>query len=242
VRGYNGLIYFFGDNPPGTAFADRFGGNVPVPGYARVFVTSSARSNSYDGIYLTLDRPLSADGRWGFNFAYTYAEGEQTGTDNPGEGIFFGAFDYGTSADLFEFPATGIDRHRVVASGTVLLPARFLVSSIVTLGSGAPFTIFDDSQDPFTVRWNEGRPAKDDFIAPDAFAYQSVDARLEWAAPPIKDVALTLIGEGFNLLDHDNGGCFESFKPRLPAVNARFGEPNCELNTRRFQLGARVAF
>jgi hypothetical protein len=242
VRGYNGLIYFFGDNPPGTAFADRFGGNVPVPGYARVFVTSSARSNSYDGIYLTLDRPLSADGRWGFNFAYTYAEGEQTGTDNPGEGIFFGAFDYGTSADLFEFPATGIDRHRVVASGTVLLPARFLVSSIVTLGSGAPFTIFDDSQDPFTVRWNEGRPAKDDFIAPDAFAYQSVDARLEWQAPPIKDVAITLIGEGFNLLDHDNGGCFESFKPRLPAVNARFGEPNCELNTRRFQLGARVAF
>jgi hypothetical protein len=55
-------------------------------------------------------------------------------------------------------------------------------------------------------------------------------------------VRVGLLGEGFNLFDHDNGGCFESFKPRLPNVNARFGQPNCEFNTRRYQVGARVSF
>jgi hypothetical protein len=92
------------------------------------------------------------------------------------------------------------------------------------------------------VRWNEGRPPQDDFIIDDAWAYRSVDLRLEWQAPAIKDVRVTLIGEGFNVFDFDNGGCFESFKPRLPNVNQRFGEPNCEFNTRRLQAGARVSF
>jgi hypothetical protein len=92
------------------------------------------------------------------------------------------------------------------------------------------------------VAWNEGRPQKHDFIIPDAWAYRSVDARLEWQAPPIRDVAVSLIGEGFNVFDFDNGTCFESFKPRLPNVNPRFGEANCEFNTRRYQVGARVSF
>ena len=242
IESENGIIYFFADLPPGTPFADRFGGGVPIDGYARAFYTSQARKTWYDGVLLSLDRPISADGRWGFHLAYTYAEAEQNGTDNPGEGISFGAFDYAGPDDLFRFPGTNDERHRVVMNGIVRLPWRFMASSVITLGSGTPFTVFDDSQDPFTVRWNEGRPDGDSFLGIGDWVYQSVDARLEWQAPPIGDFAVTLIGEGFNVLDHDNYGCFESFKPRLPNVNERFGEPNCEFNTRRFQVGARVAF
>jgi Carboxypeptidase regulatory-like domain/TonB dependent receptor/TonB-dependent Receptor Plug Domain len=243
ARGYNNLMYFFGDLPPGTRFEDRFGANVQVPGFARVFVTSTARRTWYDALFLTLDRPIAVNGRWGFNLAYTYAEAEQTGTDNPGEGVAFGAFDYLDSNSLFRFPGTNDERHRLVMSGTVALPGNFQASSIITLGSGLPFTIFDDSVAPFTVRWNEGRPEQEDFIIPDAWAYRSVDLRLEWEAPPIANaVRVSLIGEGFNVFDFDNGGCFESFRPRLPAVNARFGEANCEFNTRRFQGGLRVEF
>jgi outer membrane receptor protein involved in Fe transport len=243
VRGYNNLMYFFGDLPPGTQFGDRFGGNVSVPGYARVFVTSTARRSWYDGILVNLDRPIAADGRWGFNLAYTYAEAEQTGTDNPGEGVAFGAFDYLDSNSLFKFPGTNDERHRLVMSGTVALPANFQVSSLITLGSGVPFTIFDDSVAPFTVRWNEGRPEKKDFIIPNAWAYRSVDLRLEWQAPAIYDqVRISLIGEGFNIFNFENGADFDSGKPRLPATNARFGQPNRLFNTRRLQAGVRVGF
>src|SRR6185503_13826139 len=154
----------------------------------------------------------------------TYAKAKQTGTDNPGEGVAFGAFDYIDSNALYKFPGTNDERHRVVLSGTYQLPASFQVSSLITLGSGVPFTVFDDSVAPFTVRWNEGRPKKYDFIVPGAWTYRSVDLRLEWEAPAIKDVRISLVGEGFNIFDYDNFGCFESFKPRLPATNPRFGE------------------
>lgn len=243
VRGYNGLSYFFGDLPPGTTFGDRFGGNVNIPGYARVFITSNSRRTWYDGFFLTLDKPYTAGSRWAFNLAYTYAKASQTGTDNPGEGITFGAFDFLNSDSYYKFDGTNDERHRLVMSGTVALPWNFRVSSLITLGSGLPFTVFDDSQDPFTIRWNEGRPAKDDFIIPNAWAYRSVDLRLEWDAPEIaKRVKVTLVGEGFNIFNFDNNKDFENFKPRLPNVNARFGQPNGQFNTRRFQIGARVGF
>ncbi len=242
VRSYNGLIYFFADLPPGTAFDNRFSGNVPVPGYARVFYTSTSRRTWYDGALLSLDRPMSGGDRWGFHLAYTYARAYQNGTDNPGEGVAFGAFDYATSADLYKFPASNEERHHVVMSGTVRLPARFQLSSLIDLGSGTPYTIFDDSTAPFTVRWNQGQPDKKSFIIPNAFAYRDVDLRLEWQAPPIKDVAISLIGEAFNVFNFDNYNGFNSFKPRLPAVNDQFGDPTSEFNTRRYQVGARVSF
>lgn len=243
VRTYNGLAYFFGDLPPGTAFGDRWGNNVQVPGYARIFVTSTGRKWWYDGYFLTLDRPMTASTNWGFNLAYTYAKAYQNGTDNPDEGIAFGAFDYLNSQSFYKFPSSNTDKQRLVMSGTYRLPAGFQVSSIITLGSGVPFTIFDDSHDPFTVRWNEGTPPQDSFLGIGKWAYQSVDLRVQWDAPKISDrVQVSLIGEGFNLENHHNYSCLENFKPRLPNVNERFGQGNCEYNTRRFQAGARVSF
>lgn len=246
VRAHNGLAIFFGDRVPGTTFNDRFGNNIPIPGYGRVFVTSTARRWWSDAVMLSLDRPYTPAAQgisWGFNLAYTYTDAYQSGTDNPGEDISFGAFDYLSSDDYYKFPASNNESHRLVVSGTVGLPYNFRISSVITLGSGLPFTIFDNSRDPFTVRWNEGEPEKSDFIIPEAWAYRSVDLRVEWEAPPIADaVRIGLFAEGFNLFDYANYNGFESFKPRLPAVNENFGNPTSAFNARRYQLGARVSF
>lgn len=233
VESSNGLIQFFGDNPPGTAFNDRFGGNVPVPGFARVFVASTAGHTWYDAALLSIDKPFANN--WGMNVAYTYAKAYKNGQDNTGEGLVFGAFDYGSPDDLYKFPGTNDERQRLVVSGTVGLPLSFRLSTLITLGTGTPFTIFDDSGPTFRVRWNEGRQD-------DSWPYQSFDLRLEWTSPPIADrFSVGLIAEGFNLTDHDNFNSFEQFKPRPPGVS-HLGEPRSEINTRRFQLGARVTF
>ena len=55
-------------------------------------------------------------------------------------------------------------------------------------------------------------------------------------------VNLSLVAEGFNIFDYSNYNAFESFKPRLPNVNNKFGQGTSAFNTRRFQLGARVSF
>jgi outer membrane receptor protein involved in Fe transport len=233
VEGRNSQIQFFGDNPPGTAFNDRFGGNVPVPGFGRVFVATTAGRTWYDGVFLTVDKPYSDN--WALNLAYTYAKASKNGQDNPGEGLQFGAFDYGNAGDLYKFPGANDERHRIVLSGTVGLPWNFTFSSLITLGTGVPFTVFDGSGPVFRVRWNEGRQEG-------SWPYQSIDARVDWEAPPVFDrVTFGLSAEGFNLADHDNYGCFDNFKPAPPAVST-VGKPNCENSTRRFQIGARVRF
>jgi outer membrane receptor protein involved in Fe transport len=243
VRGFNGLSYFFGDRVPGTSFNDRFGNNIPIPGYGRVFITSSARQTWSSSYMFTLDKPYTVESRWGFDLAYTYTDAFQEGTDNPSEGVAFGAFDYLSSATFYKIPASNEEKHRLVMTGTVGLPANFRVSSVITLGSGLPYTIFDDSHDPFTVRWNEGTPPKSSFIIPNAWGYRSVDLRLEWDAPPISNtVKIGLVAEGFNVFNYSNYNGFDNFRPRLPAVNPTFGNPTSAFNARRFQVGARVSF
>ena len=229
----NNQIVFFADNPPGTAFNNRFGGNVPVPGFARIFRMSTVGRTWYDAALLTIDKPFSNN--WGVNLAYTYAKAYKNGTDNTGEGLQFGAFDYGSVDDLYKFRGSNDERHRIVLSGTVGLPANFRVSSLLTLGSGLPFTVFDDSGSAFRVGWNEGE-------RDGTWPYQSLDLRVEWTSPAIAGrYTVGLIAEGFNLTDHDNYDAVEQFKPRPPAVS-HLGEPRTEFNTRRYQLGARLTF
>lgn len=235
----NGIYQFFGDNPPGTPFNDRFGNGIPVAGFGRVFVAKTPGRTWYDAAFLTIDRPFTSN--WGLNLAYTYAKAYKNGTDNGGEGVAFAAFDYGSQDDFYKFRGTNDERHRLVVSGIVGLPFNLRVASLLTLGSGVPFTVFDDSGPAFRVAWNEGSPPKDDFIVSNAWAYRRMDARLEWEAPAIADrVRLGLSAEVFNIFDHDNFGCFDSFKPR--SGPSTVGKPNCEFNTRRYQAGARVSF
>ena len=244
VRVKNGMSWFFGDLPPGTAFGDRFGNGVAVPGYARVFIADTSRQSWYDAFYLTVDKPYTTDSRWGFNLAYTYAEADSTGTADAGEGVRFSAFDYLNAASYERHPGDFDERHHIVASGIVGLPLNLQLSGILTLGSGVPFTVFDASQgfDKFQVRWNAGRPQQRDFLGWKNWVYRSFDLRLNWEvkAGPTR---IGLIGEVFNAFDWVNEGCgFEGFKPPSPEVNAKFGVGFCQFNTRRFQVGAQVKF
>lgn len=244
VRAKNGMAWTFADLPPGTAFNDRWSGQVPVAGYARAFRTTSVRETKYDAVYLTLDKPFTRDSNWGFNLAYTYGEAEAFG---PGtDGVIF-ALDY-VSPEAFDWhPADFDERHRLVMSGTYGLPLGLRVSGIVTLGSGFPFTIYDASQgwDKFRVRFGAGRLEKRSFLGWENWVYRSVDLRLDWETVVGGGFRVGLIGEAFNVLNYVNEGCAgwsTGFIPPAGETNASFGKGECHFNSRRYQVGARVSF
>ena len=242
TRGANGLSWGFGTLPEEAPFNDRWGDSIPIPGYGLVLRSSDVRHTWYDGYFLTLDKPFDRDSNWGFNFAYTYSKAYQEGTLD--EGVAF-SFDYVSPHDFYKFPANADERHRVVASGTLGLPWGFTTSGIITLGSGTPITYTDctNGWDVCVTHFNGARPDKQDFIIPDAWAYRTVDLRLEWQAPPIaKALELTLIGEAFNVFNFDNYGCFDGWAGAPGEPNPNFLKPNCEYNTRRYQVGARLSF
>jgi hypothetical protein len=229
IRGKNLFTYLRGNlNPDGTCCID-------VPGFGNVFISSDDRGTRYRAWYFTVDRPYTEASRWGFGIAYTRTRSQKNGGD------LFSAFDYATANDFFYFPANDDERHRVVINGIVGLPWGFQLSTLITLGSGLPFTITDDSVAPVNIRRNEGRPPRGNFIFQDAFAYRSVDLRLTKSFQMF-DGNLSVALEGFNIFNYDNFVEFDTFIPRLPEVNANFGQPRRAINPRRLQFGVTYAF
>jgi outer membrane receptor protein involved in Fe transport len=240
VEGSNGLVWSFGTLPPGTNFNDRWGAWIPVPGYGFIMRGYDVRKTEYDGVFLTFDKPYTSDSKWGANFAYSYGKGYQNASLD--EGTAF-AFDY-LPPDFPMFPSNNDERHRFIASGTVGLPLGFRVASIITLGSGTPFSYTDCLAGWDKCVWypNGGRPPKQSFLGIEEFAYRSVDLRLEWEARFGGDFHVGVVGEAFNVFDYDNDGCFDGWAGAPGEPNPRFGQPNCQFNTRRFQVGVKLGF
>ncbi|MCA1563191.1 MAG: carboxypeptidase regulatory-like domain-containing protein [Acidobacteria bacterium] len=248
--GRNGMAWSFGTLPPETQFNDRWGGWIRIPGYELIMRSYDDRKTKYNALFLKLDRPKTAGVKWGGNFAYTYSKGFQNASYD--EGAAF-AFDF-IPPNWPLFPSNGDERHRLIMSGTVELPARFQVSPIISLGSGTPYTYTDclAGWDQCQTHFNAARPEKQSFLGQKQsflglklkqFAYRSVDLRLHWEAPPVAKVArLSLIGEAFNAFNFDNNGCLDGWAGAPGEPNARFLQPTCQFNTRRYQIGARVAF
>jgi outer membrane receptor protein involved in Fe transport len=209
-----------------------------IQGYSNVLLSDNKQAR-FDGVYFKLDRPFartpgSSDswlGGWGFNLAYTYGEGEQTGGD-----LF--SLDFPFPEQYGYYPTSNDERHRLVMSGIVQLPWDLLASGLITLGSGTPYTIFDSTGPEFRIRRNEGRPEKYDFIIPDAWAYRSVDLRLEKSFR-IAASSLAVIAEAINVFDFENYGGFDG---TLSPTNANFGEPSTLVEPgRRYQVGLRLS-
>ena len=237
-RSKNGLVWSFGTEPPGTRFDDRWGNWIAIPGYGLILRSYDDRTRQYNGVYLTLDRPRTAGSRWGANFAYTWSEGYQNASLD--DGVAF-AFDF-LPPDFPRFPANGDERHRVVMSGSVALPFNFEASSIISLGSGLPVSYAEALTGPYHFHPNGTRPETQSFLGIDAFAYRSVDARLQWNAPTFSNVRVSLIAEAFNIFDYDNYSGFDTWGGGLNSPNPNFLTPNAEINTRRFQFGTRITF
>lgn len=237
IRSENGFSFIFGNrNAEGNCCVQL------APGFSNVLLSTDDKQSWFDGIYLTVDRPFHGGGKfpWGMRLAYTYGEAEQNGGD-----LF--SLDFPTVADYPRYPTANDERHRIVYSAMVGMPWGLRASTLITLGSGLPYNIFDASRgfgpNEFRFRRNEGQPEQYDFIIPDAWAYRSVDLRLEksFALGSFGDLGVIL--EAFNVFDFENYGCYQGFKPPAPEVNPKFGQPDCLVEPgRRLQAGLTLAF
>jgi hypothetical protein len=226
MRGVNGFTYNFGTRrADGTCC-------FSVANYSNILISEASKRFWYDALYVTVDKPYTVASKWGFGIAYTYGKSDQTGND-----LFSLDFPH---ANAPRHPTPNDERHRIVLSGILGLPWDVRASSLITLGSGLPYTIADASlgfgPNEFHLRLNEGRQTG-------TFPYQSWDLRLQKDFPIGARARIGLVAEGFNLTNHNNYGCFEGFISKLPEVNPNFGKPNCLVTDgRRAQFGVNVGF
>lgn len=248
VRGKNGLSWFFANQPPFSTFNARWDARIPIRldypngqtyDIAGLFKGMSFRKSKQDALFVTFDRPYTANARWGINVAYTLQRARQTGASFAGDGGVAFELDHVFPQDLEWVPSNFDERHRLVASGTAGLGGGFLASGILTLSSGFPYTIADASQgwNNFRYVWNGARPSQP--------GYSSLDLRLDWTGRLGGGTSLRLIGEALNIFDAANYNYdpwTSGFKPPAGETNASFGKPSTAFNPRRFQIGARFAF
>jgi len=226
ARSRNGLTFTFGNrNPNGECcFA--------IPGFSNVLLSSDEKKAWYDAMFLTLEKPLTSQSKWGGQLTYTLGRAEEIGGD-----LF--SLDYIRVTDYPRHPTSTDERHRIVATGIYQLPADFRVSAFIQLASGVGYTIEDFSQG-FGINQKRillftGRP--------DArLAYKSVDLRLDKLVRFGKRQALELSGQVFNLFNSDNYTGYNQFIPPLPEVNLNFGNPTREDPKRRLQFGVSYRF
>jgi Carboxypeptidase regulatory-like domain/TonB dependent receptor len=215
---------------------------LPVPGFSNILISDAeGREAWYDGLYVQVDRPYGVGGaKYGFSVTYTLGTAEQTGGD-----LF--SLDFPTVADYPRFPTGSDERNRLVLTGIVRLPWDFLASTFITLGSGTPYTIDDQSlgggPNERQLMRNAGRPEQFAFIFPDAWAYRSVDVQVEKTFRFLNTNQFSLIFQGFNIFSYDNFSGYQGFIPTLPATNPNYGRPSSLVDPgRRLQFGVRYGF
>ncbi len=226
-----------------TETGGRFDGPSPVDvGHPEfrdlIFFSNHDREREFKAVYFTADKPYTEESGWGLQFTYTYTDATQNGSRDTGSAAF--DFDYNITALTPEYPSATDETHRIVASGTLGLPYAFLLSGIVTLGSGLPYNISNCPNGVGGVNtcFNAARPATDNFIIPDAFAFRQVDLRLTKRIPTFGGQSVELIVDAINIFDFDNGSTFEG-----DFNNPRFGRPLANfLPTRSFQVGLRYSW
>lgn len=240
VASKNGFSFIFGNrNAQGNCCADN------SANYSNVLLSDNNPRTWYQALMLQVDRPYAFVARdkfnWGVGVAYTYAKGRQRGGD-----LF--SLDYRTVNDYPEFP-TSIDvPNLLVANWIVDIPYLWGVqySGVVRLHSGDPYNIFDQSAGGQTrVLLNSGRPPKQNFILPgDIWGFRNVDMRLRKDLLGLsQQYRIAVTADLFNAFNFNNLGCWEGYKPPLPATNANFGNANCvSSDARRFQAGLSVDF
>ncbi|MGH7541644.1 MAG: TonB-dependent receptor [Gemmatimonadota bacterium] len=246
VRGWDDMVFWFFHHCPTEAANQAGCAPIDPPNFTNVLVSTQDTRHWYDAIYLKAQKRYSDQSPWGVQLAYTLGWARES----PNIDGQFGGLCCLSPTEFEKTPSRNDERHRITFNWIVGLPWEIGFSGIGDFGSGLPFSLTDPTQFrpsglsplfcsdestqgncvPGTER--EGRPTEGG-----AFPDKSLDVRLQkgfrWGT-----YGITVTAEVIDLFDWDH---FTGYQGNVN--NTDFLEPCCtDGETRRFQLGAEVAF
>jgi hypothetical protein len=205
----------------------------PDPRFANVSRFESLGTSAYDGLTVSLRRPLA--GWWGARVSYTLSRAQ----DDAGNAFFFSPQD---SRDVHAEwgPSDNDQRHRLVASGELRLLGMGL-SAIFSYGSPLPFNVTTSTDRNNDTNVND-RPEGVGRNSERGFPFASLDLRLSRRVAVGHRHSVELSLDAFNVLNRANlqlpNGVFgPGATPR-----AGFGQATSAADPRQVQLGLRARF
>ena len=230
--GANGL------NPDGTC-CNNYDGVLRTHGFSNFIYFTNDAKTFYDALQLQVDRPYrrsSAKFGWGAGVAVTVAKRQVQGRDGLDD-----LFDFPTSKSIAKHISND-ERVRIVSNWITDVPYLFGIqfSGLLTLGSGpksdvgCPPRFCGDAYHPGGFS-----PPGQTTLFFGKWVYRSLDLRLRKDFPSFGGTQLGVTLDGFNIMNWDNLGCFDTGD----RANPNFGTANCTVtDARRFQLGMEYNF
>lgn len=243
IRSHDGILFAIGNRRPDGAYAPpgiTFGSGpfgFPLPGYGLFFLGDNAVETRLNAFLFSLDKPYTSDSRWGVTFAYTYSDAEENRSNSD---IF--TFDYPNLDKVGVIGATGVSRHRVVATGVVDIWWDMTLSSKLTLASPPGNTGLDcfNGFDPGGCN----NAAFNTYYFDDQ-NFRQLDLALQkiWAVGG--DVKLRIRADVLNVTNERNYTDFGNFRGVNQTLNRDFGRrtgDGIQLPTRTFKISLGVDF
>ena len=135
-----------------------------------------------------------------------------------------------------------------MTTGIFGLPWDFIGSVFITLGSGTPYTINDQSQgaarrpEPHQAQRRPARSVRLHHSRTRGRIAAST-CRSRRRSSSATHNAVSVIFQGFNVFSFDNFSGYQGNIPTLPATNPNFGKPSSLVDPgRRLQFGLRYGF
>ncbi len=240
---YKGVVYDDGIFFPGGAI-----NLAPLPGYGSIFIGNSDGKADYEALYLTADKPYTADTHYGFTAALTVStarSNDPRDTNQIGDPFMF---DEPVIGQQGWGPVVGLERWRFVGSGTVGLPWDIRLSTVVTLSSGASYPGVLCNV-PATAPGGGGCYLTNFGIyRPHGIGYKNVDLNVSktFKLPFGGDKDLTVYFEALNVFDFVNRtysewtGGFQNVGGPGPSLQPDTGSVASQ--GRNFKVGAKFTF
>ena len=234
IKGHNLFSWVLGNRNPdgswctyGPQYACQPWG-YPLPGYGNFLISNDQGRSDYQAVYLQVEKTYSRTAHYGYTGTLTLTNAKSNG--NSSEFVF----DYASPTDTGMHPAPGVDKMRFVGTGIVDGPWQTQLSGTLTLASGQPFDLIDNSGPALRI-------IPSDLFPKNKLAYKNLDLRIAKDFTLPNGSVVTIDGEVYNVFDWVNrsySGWTGGFKdasggPSLKPDTATTGNP------RTFQVGLR---
>jgi len=242
ILSHDGILFAIGNRRPDGAYAPpgvTFGSGpfgFPLPGFGLFFLGDNAVETRLNSVLVSLDKPYTSDSGWGVTFAYTYNDAKENRSNSD---IF--TFDYPNLDNVGFIGATGISKHRLVATGIADFFGMTL-SSKLTLASPPGNTNLDcfEGFDPGACN-NAGFNTY--YFDEQKFRQLDLALQKEWDTGT--DLRFRVRGDVLNVTNERNYTDFGNFRGVGRVQNPDFGRRTGDgilLPTRTFKLSFGISW
>lgn len=238
VRSHDGILYSIGNRradgsffPPGVTFGNSPGADLPS--YGRFFLGNNAIETRLNSVLLSLEKPYTRESRWGMTVAYTYSDATENRNNPDGNSVF--TFDYPNLDSVGFIGATGLSKHRLVATGIADFWGMTL-SSKLTLAS-PPGNTGLDCLNGFEPGACNNQGFNTFYFGEQKFRQLDLALQKEWDTGT--DLKLRIRGDVLNVTNERNYTDFGNFRGVDQVQNPGFGQRTGDgiiLPTRTFKL------